>query len=107
MHGGVRRFLAETRFGFLAATFFPTTPRTQKELGFRAFIPFRVPRCYRLGLETPASWRNGISDYRTSWLKPFGLTDFFGGHIFRQFKSLLLLHDVNFLLGQYPGSRRL
>jgi hypothetical protein len=77
--------LAGTLFGFLATTFLPTTPRTPKELGFRVvFIPLGVRRCYRLGLKTPASWRNGISDHRTFWLKPFELTDFFvlGGHIF-------------------------
>jgi hypothetical protein len=48
---------------------YPTTPRTPKELGFRGFAPFRVRRCYRLGLKMPASSRNGISNYRKKWLK--------------------------------------
>ena len=30
--------------GFLAAAFLPTTPRTPKELGFGAFMPFGVRR---------------------------------------------------------------
>jgi hypothetical protein len=85
--------LAETRFGFLATTFLPKTPRTSKELGFRGFILCRVHRCYRFGLKTPASWRTGISDYRTFWLKLFGLMDFFP----RQFRCRLLLREL-------PGS---
>ena len=91
--------LAETRFDFLASTFLPMPPQTQKHLGFGIFVPFRVRRDTPFGLKMPASWRNGISDYRTFCLQLFGLTEFFifGDHIFRQFKSILLLREL-------PGS---
>jgi hypothetical protein len=57
--------LAETRFGFCTSGFLPITSQTPKHLGFRVFMPFRVRRGTPFGLKMPASWRNGISDYRT------------------------------------------
>ena len=91
--------LAETPFVFLPSTFLPTDSRTPKELEFGGFRPSKLRRGAPFGLKTPASWRNGISDYRTFCLQLFGLTDFliFGDHIFRQFKSILLLREL-------PGS---
>ena len=84
--------LAETPFGFLASTFLPITTQTPKHLGFGVFMPFGVRRDTPFGLKMLASWRNGISDYRTFVPLIFGLTDFlfFGGHMFRQFKSILM-----------------
>jgi hypothetical protein len=74
------------------------TKKTPKHLGFRVYMPFRVRRDTPLGLKMPASWRNGISDYRTFWPRISGQRIFFfGGHIFLQFKSKLLLREL-------PGS---
>jgi hypothetical protein len=90
--------LAETPFVFLPSTFLPTDSRTPKELEFGGFRPSKLRRGAPFGLKTPASWRNGISDYRTL-AKTLRVNGFllFGGNIFRQFKSILSLRVL-------PGS---
>jgi hypothetical protein len=49
------------------------------------------------GLKAPASWRNGISDYRTlpTAVRVNGFFLIFGDHIFRQFKFTLLLRELS------------
>jgi hypothetical protein len=71
------------------SAFLPKPPRTPKELGFGGFRPSKLRLDIPFGLKTSASWRNSISDYQTFVPLVFWLTDFlfFGGRIFRQFKS--------------------
>jgi hypothetical protein len=68
-------------------------------------MPFRVHRDTPFGLKMPASWRNGISDYRTFWPRISANGFFlFGGHIFRQFNSILLLRELpGSVAGVYKG----
>jgi hypothetical protein len=80
--------LAETRFGFLAATY---KHQRSSDLGLSYHL-----ECAG-AIETPASWRNGISDYRTFWRKLFGFTDLLISVIITFGSSSLYFYFVNFL----------
>jgi hypothetical protein len=86
----------------LASTFLPITPQTPKELGFGGFMPFRVRRDTPFGLKMLASWRNGISDYRTFWPRISGQRIFYFSVVIFFGSSSLYFYFVNFL-GQWQA----
>jgi hypothetical protein len=55
-------------------------------------MPSKLRRDTLLGLKMPASWRNEKKTKKLLYLLISGPTDFlfFGGHIFRQLKSILM-----------------